>query len=309
MKSFNFQRHHLVYVVFFIALLTAAISLFMYWHQIIRQVIEWQKTFHELLAVHINSIKENPVEHGLSLIMLSFGYGVFHAIGPGHGKAVIITYLSSHKESLKRGLMISFLAALLQAFVAVLLVVVLAKLFSIRYSDVNGYADNVTSASYFLVMGLGAYLLLSASRQLWKQFRQHNSGAHSHCCGGHHTHQAEVKESWLQSLMVIISMGSRPCSGAIVVLIYAHLVDAFSYGVMATLAMGVGTGSSIAAIGLGTQLARNWFESIIKVSHEHGKHSYHIGSWLKIVGGLVILLLGYSLLQTTMTVGQSHPLL
>lgn len=321
MTKINFHRRHLIQFFILVVLIFSVVALYLNWHQIIRQVIGWQKDFHNLLSVHISNIKQDPLEHGLSLIGLSFGYGVFHAIGPGHGKAVIITYLSSHRESLKRGIIISFLAALFQAFVAVMLVVVLAKLFSIRLSDVNSYADSITSASYLLVMGLGAYLLVSACWQQWKKYRQskqHTHGAddHSDCCGGH-THQAQSKESWLQSIMVIFSMGSRPCSGAIVVLIYAYLVGEFFYGVLATLMMGVGTGLSIAGIGLGTQLTRNWFESLVKEKHGHG-HGYHhqyshskripVASLLRMIGGLIIFLLGYSLFQTTF-ITSNHPLM
>ncbi|MDA7747026.1 sulfite exporter TauE/SafE family protein [Psychromonas sp.] len=312
MTSLNSHRRHFLHAVIILILLLSAVSLYSHWHQLIVQIIEWQKSFHGLLATHISAIKQDPLMHGLSLMALSFGYGVFHAIGPGHGKAVIITYLGSHRESLKRGLLISFLAALLQAVVAILLVVVLSKLFSIRFSEVNGYADDITSASYFLVMGLGAYLFLSSARLQWKKLRQNKQHSHDHshhhCCGGHHTHQAAPKESWLQSLMVVFSMGSRPCSGAIVVLIYAHLVGEFYYGIMATLVMGLGTGLSISGIGLGTQLARNWFESLIESKPKSVGAQLDIGLWVKIIGGIIIFLLGYSLFQTTL-ISSSHPLL
>lgn len=79
--------------------LVIGITLYSQWYLIVSQIIEWQKNFHDLLASHINSISQNPTRHGFALIMLSFTYGVFHAIGPGHGKAVIIAYLSSNKES------------------------------------------------------------------------------------------------------------------------------------------------------------------------------------------------------------------
>lgn len=112
------------------------IIIYTYWYFIIAQVIEWQRVFHDLLATHVNNITKDPVHHGLMLIALSFVYGVFHAVGPGHGKAVIVTYLGSHKESLSRGALISFLAALFQAIVAIILVSVLAKIFSVDRKSV-----------------------------------------------------------------------------------------------------------------------------------------------------------------------------
>ena len=313
-----------------------AIGLYTNWHHIISRVVEWQKVFHGLLATHVNAISQDPVNHGLALIALSFGYGVFHAIGPGHGKAVIITYLGSHKESLRRGAVISLLAALLQSVVAILLVVVLSKILSIRFSEVNNYADDITTVSYLLVMALGVFLFVTALSRQWKQARQ-NSGEHSYlndehshnhdthlhkdthheeahhhdhlCCGGHHVHQSNPKESWLKSISVILSMGIRPCAGAIVVLIYAHLVGAFYYGVMATLVMGLGTGLSIASIALGTQLARNWFEKLAKTDDNQYLFHFNAGPWLRMAGGLIIFLLGLSLFQAATQISNTHPLM
>ena len=54
-----------------------------------------------------------------TLLAISFAYGVFHAAGPGHGKAVISSYLVANEETWRRGIVLSFASALLQAFVAV----------------------------------------------------------------------------------------------------------------------------------------------------------------------------------------------
>ncbi len=313
MPASDLYRYRFLQILLLCVLLAGAFSLYSNWQAIIRQIIEWQHSFHALLATHVNAIKQDPLRHGLALITLSFVYGVFHAIGPGHGKAVIITYLGSHKESLRRGAVISLLAALLQAVVAVVLVVVLGRLLSIRFSQVNGYAETISEASYLLVMGLGAFLFLSPLIKKWRQYRgnkqykAHEKHDHS-CCGGH-VHRRAATESWLQSVTVIISMGSRPCSGAIVVLIYAHLVDAFYYGIGAVLIMGLGTGLSIATIALVTQLAKNCLANLVNGEDNRAKLHVNAGPWLKMAGGLVIFLLGFSLLQTTTAISGSHPLL
>jgi ABC-type nickel/cobalt efflux system permease component RcnA len=304
------QTYRLLQWSFIIILLGLGIPLYTYWHDTITQMIERQKMFHDSLAIHINSISQDPFHHGLMLITLSFAYGVFHAIGPSHGKTIIIVYLSSHKESLHRGALISLLAALLQAVIAIFIVVILSNILNIKFSKVNTYADDVTLVSYLLVMALGAFLFLVALSKQWKQLRQKSRNNHSHlekqglqdhhqhdhkhethhhdnhsCCGGKHAHQSKPKESWLQSASVIISMGVRPCAGAIVVLIYTHLVGVFYYGVIATLVMGLGTGLSVAGIALGTQLARNWFKEFAKSDNSQSPFHFNIGVWLRMAGG------------------------
>jgi len=306
-----------VQIILLIALSLTAVALYLNWHGMISQVIEWQKLFHGMLANHVKHISQDPFSHGLALIGLSFAYGVFHAVGPGHGKAVIITYLGSHRETLKRGALISLLAALLQSVVAILLIAVLANLLDSRFSDMNGYASDVTTASYVMVMMLGIFLFTSAFIRQFKLHRaksEHNHDEHHEhqhgdsCCGGHHTHQSTPQETLAKSIGVIFSMGLRPCAGAIVVLIYAHLVDAFFYGILATLMMGLGTGLSISAIALATQFVRNRFEQF--AHFKNTASPFHAGYFLRMTGGIVIFLLGFSLYQAaTQTLPSSHPLM
>lgn len=290
------------------------------WDQVISQIIEWQQLFHSLLAKHMSAISQNPAAHGMALMALSFGYGVFHAIGPGHGKAVIATYLGSHKESLTNGITISLLAALLQAFIAIALVTVLTNLLQVKFSDISSYGSDITAASYVMVMMLGVFLAGSALLRLRSikraktRIHQNNSHHHAHdnhtCCGSHHAHQPKPQQSWWQTLAVIVSMGIRPCAGAIVVLIYAHLVGALYYGMAATLVMGLGTGLSVAAIALGTQLARNWFENLYSQSTEITAASLSLTLlWLRTGGGVVIFLLGWSLYQAALPSAAGHPLM
>ena len=49
------------------------------------------------------------------LVGLSFAYGIFHAAGPGHGKAVISSYMLANEVALRRGILLSFVSAFLQA--------------------------------------------------------------------------------------------------------------------------------------------------------------------------------------------------
>src|SRR6202048_5233574 len=76
-----------------------------------------QAAFYRSLTAALASLKANPA--GLWLLLgLSFAYGVFHAVGPGHGKAVISSYLMANQETARRGIVLSFASALMQSLVA-----------------------------------------------------------------------------------------------------------------------------------------------------------------------------------------------
>lgn len=310
-------------------LLLAAVA-YSHWHQFMVQIVEWQKSFHTLLAKHISAVAQDASGYGWTLVALSFGYGVFHAIGPGHGKAVIVTYLGTHRESLVKGIGISMVAALLQSAIAIALVSVLATILQFKFADIHHYGNNITLVSYIMVMLLGLLLLGTSLHRLLRSRREaklaepvhhddinHQNHHHHHHhrheentgCDCNHAYVHPPNQSWLQTVTVVMSMGLRPCAGAIIVLIYAHLTGVFYYGVLATVMMGIGTGLSVSAIALGTQFARNWFESIVADStHGHPRTTYTIMAYVRIAGGITLVLIGWSLYNAATNVSLDHPL-
>ncbi len=302
------------------------------WGAFVLTTIEWQKLLHEMLATHINAVSEDIFKYGGALIALSFGYGVFHAIGPGHGKAVIVTYLGTNQESVKKGIFISFTAAILQSVVAIVLVSALARVLKFKLADVQSYGDDMALVSYVLVVLLGFMMVVGSIRRMIKLRRSnkqidishhldhshahdhheshhHHADNHSSECGCSHTHVPKQNESIWQTLTVILSMGFRPCSGAIVVLIYAHLVGVYSYGVIATLMMGVGTGFSVSLIAVATLYARSWLERFINSSEEGNGFFAHVFShYIRLTGGVILIILGWSFYNAASTISAGHPL-
>ncbi|MBR7487218.1 nickel transporter, partial [Klebsiella pneumoniae] len=76
----------------------------------------------------LQAVAENPAAAGLSLLGFSFAYGILHALGPGHGKVVITTWLATHPSKLKSSIGLTLAASLLQGLVAIVLVVVVLTL-------------------------------------------------------------------------------------------------------------------------------------------------------------------------------------
>ncbi len=326
----------------FVALLVIAV--YWHWHAIMSQVVELQRGFHARLASHISAVANDTAAYGWALIALSFAYGVFHAVGPGHGKAVIATYLGTHRESIKKGIGISMTAALLQALVAISLVSITVNLLRLRFADIDSYGEDMALVSYILVMLLGLILSVSAIRRFFDLKRltkpaqlvaisrddqtevMHHDHEHDHDhvhdhrhdsvgdaggCGCRHAHVPDKNQSWWHTLAVIFSIGIRPCSGAIVVLIYAHLVGVFHYGVAATLVMGLGTGLSVSAIALGSQYARHWLERMLSTSGAGNRVAVNhavISISVRLAGGTILILMGWGLYRTALQTGLGNPL-
>ena len=95
----------------------------------------------------------------LALFGLAFAYGIFHAAGPGHGKAVISSYLVANEETWRRGIILSFASAFLQALVAVLIVGIAAALLGATAKVMGEAVRYIEIISYALIAALGARLL------------------------------------------------------------------------------------------------------------------------------------------------------
>ena len=346
-----------LYSLLLIATLSlTTVLLWVFWYDIVSTITTFQSKFHKLLSDHIGQFNENPTTSGLLLIAISFAYGVFHAAGPGHGKAVLVTYLSTQKETLKQGIFISFSAAILQAIVAVAIVSVISLLLNQTFRTTNLMSLRAEQISYVLLMLFGLYLVVQSGLKIKSRYglakkkiaepirghsHNHSGHEHNHSHHGHdhhhsnhdHHHDGHPSEdhpsedhpnaghqdccqhsyapkesiSLWQTLGVIFSMGARPCTGAIVVLIYSKVVGIYWVGVAATLLMGLGTGLTVASLGFLTIYFRERLTRLVSGdTHQH--HQSLPSLLLPTFGGAVLISLGWGLFQASIAPAIQHPL-
>jgi len=245
-----------------------------------------QSRLTHLMSVKLHTLHGDP-SATWGLIALGLAYGVFHAAGPGHGKAVIATYMLANERSLKRGAALSLLAALLQALVAIALVGAAGFVFNATASEMNRVANWLELASYSSVAAIGLWLcwrkggalvaavgshfergraLASAPAYFgvaWSRptftlpsagFRAAPPGGAAlqpNECGHLHAPALSLLEgavSWRSAVGTVIAAGVRPCSGAILVLAFALAQGLFAAGVAATFAMAFGTAVTTGAL-------------------------------------------------------------
>jgi nickel/cobalt transporter (NicO) family protein len=245
---------------------------------------EKQQRFYASMNASLRQLKAgSSTQAGWTLFVMSFLYGVFHAAGPGHGKAVISGWLLATESELKRGVLIAFMSAIIQALTAILIVSGLLLFFSSAAQLARSTADFLESASYALVGALGLYLIWTGWRrhhhisnnastverthegpQFELVSRPDSSAAvhvHDENCGHAHAPAAsELRGEWSlrRAFAMAFAVGIRPCSGAILVLIFAYPLGLYAVGVASVLAMGVGVFLTIALIAALTVYAKSW---------------------------------------------------
>ena len=281
-------------------------------------VLETQQQLHRDLAKAVRELRADPFYAGATLILLSFVYGVLHAVGPGHGKAIISSYIVANRQTVRRGIAISFASAIVQGFSAVALVLVLGVLLNMAGLRMQSAVAQMETISFALVAVVGAWLFFGQVRRVMRKVdiarwlptvrrekplvslsaaavtqpamahshahyhhhrghRGHDGDGHHHHAGHHHHHHdhhhhddcgcghshipsgqaLEGDLSWRRTAAIVLAVGIRPCTGAILVLVFALTQGLFWAGVIATFAMAIGTAITVAALTVVAVTARD----------------------------------------------------
>ena len=262
-----------------------------------------QAEFYRMLSGAIRAAKADG-SAAWTLMGISFAYGVFHAAGPGHGKAVISSYLVANDETWRRGIALSFASAILQAFTAIAIVGIAAVLLGATAHVMGNAVRAIEIVSYGLIVLIGLRLLWVKGRAFLHLLRprahddhghahdhhhDHHHGhdhshGHSHDHGHDHAHDHDHEDEahawghahapepselkgphWLRrGLTAIVAVGLRPCSGAIIVLVFALAQGLFWIGVASTFVMGLGTAITVATVATIAVAARGFAGRLAK---------------------------------------------
>jgi nickel/cobalt exporter len=212
----------------------------------------------------------------LGIVLLAFGYGIFHAGGPGHGKVVISAYLIANEQALWRGIVLSTASALLQALVAIAIVLVARLVLNLTAPAEDQLTTFVELASFAAIALFGLVLTWRKAAPVAARLapgEDHRLDAHAHAAAfdhhEHHHHHGHAhdhdgREScdhhvpvefvqsrsfrWRDALPVVVAAGSRPCSGAIIILVFALSQGLVGAGLAAVFAMAAGVAITVSAL-------------------------------------------------------------
>jgi nickel/cobalt transporter (NicO) family protein len=288
-----------------------------------------------------------------TLLGLSFLYGVVHAAGPGHGKAVVSSYLLATRQSLRNGIVLAFVASLAQAGGAIALILVASMVLhmtSVSMTWASFYFEIVSDA---LIVTLGCWLVWSKIiRPAWtpklnfepvnfltrpgrclagaapvgaSRFQALDAAepsmvsnprprapmnspatAFPHIdigaceCGHTHMPDAAVVEGsldWRKAWTVVASTALRPCTGALIVLVFSISQGLLLAGIAATLVMGLGTAITVAGLAVLAVSARKTAFILTGADSPLGRR---LMRGLEVCGAIAVLLFGVLLLVGTL---------
>jgi nickel/cobalt transporter (NicO) family protein len=288
-----------------------------------------------------------------TLLGLSFLYGVVHAAGPGHGKAVVSSYLLATRQSLRNGIVLAFVASLAQAGGAIALILVASMVLHMTSVSMTWASFYFEIVSDVLIVTLGCWLVWSkiirpasapklnfgrvnfltrpgrylagaapagASRfqaldaaelstvSNPRPFAPINGSAMPlrhvdiGACECGHTHMPDATAvqgslDWRKAWTVVASTALRPCTGALIVLVFSISQGLLLAGIAATLVMGLGTAITVAGLAVLAVSARKTAFILTGADSPFGRR---LMRGLEACGAVAVLLFGMLLLAGTL---------
>lgn len=319
--------------------------------RLVGTLISWQFYFNQHITAAVRAMRHDGSAFW-TLMALSFFYGIVHAAGPGHGKAVLSSYILASRQTLRNGIVLAFIASLAQAASAIVLILVASILLHLTSVSITNATYKFEILSNILIVLLGIWLvwskILRPARSFEfdfmpvtaltqpQRFPSHrtrmgsvafqtvdaktsaigarsggsSSGTfrasevhgqeHDHppgCnCGHAHMPDAGVAAGsldWQKAWAVVASTALRPCTGALIVLVFSISQKLLLAGIAATLVMGLGTALTVASLAVLAVSARQTASLLTSADSPLGRR---IIRGAEACGSIAILLFGVLLL-------------
>ncbi|WP_425667210.1 nickel/cobalt transporter [Vibrio tubiashii] len=253
-------------ILFASLLVVLAYTVMSYWPVLMVKAIHVQRLLNHELADLIYDIEENKQGALLWFIGVSFLYGLLHSLGAGHGKVLVSSYLITNRGTVSKAIFITITTAMLQACVAIVIVEFMLAMFSATMREVHNAIASAIRISYFCVICLGVVLMVKATSKAPLFVNKH--GLYG----------------------IIAAVGLRPCTGAVMILLFSNMVGLREVGIISAIMMALGTAITTSVIAC---LAVKGKDSIAELIPSNNSFKA-----IQFVGGAFVALFGYLLLTT-----------
>ena len=268
--------------------------------QLGREAARFQRDTTREMSLRMRAIRDGETPFALVVgIWLAFLYGVVHAAGPGHGKAVVVGYFLTRQARIGRGLLMGLQISVGHVISAIIIALVADLVFRTVWGTAAAEIRWIQLASYALIVLIGVYMIVETARGGGLHSHEHcaipghdhshdpsghsHDRVHGHSLGGHsHEHRPQ---SWLS-----LGVGIVPCTGAILVMLYALANGILFAGFVLVAAIAAGMALTMAGLGVLAIVARNAMTRW--TAHRDEKRSGFLAGVIDYAGGVVITLIG-----------------
>ncbi len=204
-----------------------------FYNQFLKQLVMWQYQLNSFISTTIRSLNdENSLTTSLFILGIAFAYGLIHAAGPGHGKALIAFYFTSNKSDYKKAFKMGYMISIIHAISALLftfgIFFVLKTMFRKNFNDFSSMAMQISA---IMIMAIGLYLI-------WEAYKNRKAK------------EKNIKIKNKSEYAVAFSAGIVPCPGVMTIVLFCIVLKHYFLGILAAIAMSIGMGFTISMAGI-----------------------------------------------------------
>jgi nickel/cobalt exporter len=266
--------------------------------ELARYSAEYQRRIQQVLSTSLRDIQSGSGSFALwTLVVVCFGYGVVHTLGPGHGKAVVVAYFldSTRPRAWIEGVFAGGWIAFTHTLAALLLAAALKFFATVGLLGALREVRNVEIVSYTLILLIGLWRLRAGITGKLHEHAHGDDHGHGHGHGhGHHHHghdrhhHEDTRQRTLAGWLLLTAAGIAPCAGALIVILLSIALDVLWAGVIGVIAIALGMAITLAAIGIASMVAH-------RLIIADGR-SQEIGRFTAIAASLIVIVTAGTLL-------------
>lgn len=256
----------------------ADISIF---NSFIKHNAELQQDIKEQLADLSYEYQNGGGSSAIWLILcMAFLYGIFHSLGPGHGKVFVFSYILTEKPKVLKAIYTSYLIAFLHGLSGMIIALVIVwslQTYSSEASGINDASTLISQISYVIMFIIGCMLLFNYIRN--KQ----------------HSHDHDLKNKSFKFIPFVFSVGMVPCPGTIITVTFLSAMGMLTIGIFASLFIVLGMGLTISLIALLSLFSKRLVGRLYQSKPQSYQRMYNglsITGALMLVGFGVLFFLG-----------------
>ncbi len=156
----------------------------------------------------------------LFILGFSFLYGIFHAIGPGHGKVLVTSYFAQGNGTKLDAFILSLIISIMHSFMSILL----AILYLTVLSHIKGFEQMRVQSLFLFISGI-LVIIVAGLNMLEK------------VTGKEIVHFAHSDNKIKNNFFIGLSIGVVPCPLSIAVMTFAIGINMVWLGVLSVLAL------------------------------------------------------------------------
>ena len=264
------------------------------------QVLKWNMWINKQIPKYMKSLKNNPsIMVILTALFAAFVYGILHTLGPGHGKMVVATYFLTQEAKFLQGVWLGVKTAFAHVGGAIVLILTTDIALRSVILDPETHMYLLRNISFSLIILVGSVMLIQAILHATGKVKNtgcahcnHAAQAHDHNHSHSHDHSHKHKHNKKETF-IALSIGAIPCTGSLLILLYAMANDILYFGLLMVVFVALGMALTMIVLGLVTILGK---KKLIDKIFNTTKHAHKGKIVLELAGALFIIAIGSLLL-------------